>query len=135
MPWRVLLTSRWGNPLSVPADGHRHGQIWKLKNPPARLSPQGNARQAPWIPVDPLLRALFCSASPKKLHLDDAARCDQTGSSKRRQCTNTLSSMRQLRQTVGRTATLLRSLAGEPLAIRPVKAAFVNEWQQHWLTG
>lgn len=75
-----------------------------------------------------LLRALSWAST--SLHFDNGTWCDQAGLGKRGQRSDTLSSMRQLRQTVGRTtaAMLGGRTTREPGQSR---TPFVDEWQQH----
>lgn len=75
-----------------------------------------------------LLRALSWTST--SLHFDNGTWCDQAGLGKRGQRSDTLSSMRQLRQTVGRTtaAMLGGRTTREPGQSR---TPFVNEWEQH----
>lgn len=82
---------------------------------PVRPSSQRNPDPKPSSSMDSCgsaLRALPWTT--KSLHVDNGAWCHRAGSGKRGQRTDILFSMRQLRQTVGRTT--LRCLAGEPHA-------------------
>ena len=112
VPWAVLLTSGW-NPVPVPTMVIVTTSL-DTQEFPVRPLPPRNPDPKPSSSMDSCgsdLRALPWTT--KSLHVDNGPWCHRAGSGKRGQRTDILFSMRQLRQTVGRTT--LRCLAGEPL--------------------